>query len=97
MLLQLQSQQKSGVFQDFALQGIHLLFQITNVSDYPMNPMKNYGELIKDQQYLTQNCQNLVYKLYRSDFEILGKKFSPKSWQYYWILAQSRESENQSD
>ena len=38
---------------------------------------------IKDQQYLTQNCQNLFHKFYPSHFETLGKEFSPKSWQFF--------------
>ena len=38
---------------------------------------------IKDQQDLTQNCQNLVHKFLSVTLRNLGKEFSPKSWQYF--------------
>ena len=40
---------------------------------------RNYGE----HKGLAQNCQNLVHKFLLSHFEMLGKEFSPKSWQYF--------------
>ena len=59
---------------------------------------------IKDQQYLTENCQNLVHKFLSVTLRNFRQGIFPKilaifqslHFAFCWILAQTRESGNQS-